>query len=442
MIPAANLYPQASIEEALQNLRLQEEHRGKLQCWTKPESILKYTDTICSKEECINSLSTEEHPTARKIAIALQPYASGKYYPHNFFTYAEIRLIALVAERMLTRDNALYSSDFIQRKRIGIPIKLIFPAGGASILLLPKKAPKVPGQGVNKWPRPALGCSLLEGAWCVQRLWNLTSLKNYYNNYNPIFFQARAIEAKIKEAIPSRLSPTIIEDFTVLPYDQKRSCFYEYHSCLIDCFDVPGFLNNKKLVQQLALSAATKVALLHKSELALCDLKPDNMLVTEDNEVLLCDLDATSEAFSKQPWKKGGTRNYLPPEVLLGTLADNKKADVFAFGCLLFEMIFDQQLPWFIEDVERQLNTQTLASYKAFAIEARKNLEENKTVSSQIMMLWLIQWCLHPNYTERPDMQTICTYLSSNYSAEDTLSLDDIQPFLDIEASKGYCVIN
>lgn len=409
-----------------------------LRCWTEALTIPRFNDAISTEEECLNSLPAPCH----KMAIALLPYTSQDKFPHNFLTPAHIRSIALVAEHMLSREDVTCGNYFIQRKRLGMSIKPIFPAGKVTILLLPKKGPRAAGQGLNKWPRPALACSLVEGAWYVQRLWNLTSLKMYYGNYDPIFFEARTNEQKIQKAIPARLSPTVIEDFTVLPYNNKRSCFYTYYPCLIDCFEYKGFLSDRNRIQQLALSAAKKVALLHENGFAWCDLKPDNMLVGDDNQVLLCDLDRTTESKSCEIWKNSGTKAYAPPEVLLGNLADNKKADIFAFGCMLYEMIVDQQVPWLRDNAKRKLDYQTLDSYRAFASDAKENLERSRITSIQKLMFWLAQACLHPDFSDRPDMQTICTYLEGNYPAQDDLAIEDIQPYLDIEVPRSYCVIN
>jgi serine/threonine protein kinase len=74
------------------------------------------------------------------------------------------------------------------------------------------------------------------------------------------------------------------------------------------------------------------------------DIKPDNFLVAESGDVKLIDFSLARKAkrglarlFSAKP-KVQGTRTYMAPEQIRGEALD-QRADVYSFGCTLFELI-------------------------------------------------------------------------------------------------------
>jgi eukaryotic-like serine/threonine-protein kinase len=88
-----------------------------------------------------------------------------------------------------------------------------------------------------------------------------------------------------------------------------------------------------------ALGAAHRTGLVHR------DVKPENVLITEDGQVKVADFGlARAESASKQT-KTGmiiGTVAYLAPEQVLTGNAD-VRADVYAAGIMLFEMLTGRQ---------------------------------------------------------------------------------------------------
>lgn len=117
------------------------------------------------------------------------------------------------------------------------------------------------------------------------------------------------------------------------------------------------------------------------------DLKPQNILIGENNEALITDLglakpflqsNGTSYNFSQNFNEKSGisgTLPYMPPEVLNGAKAD-PGADVWAWGLIFYEMLTGQQAfsassP---EDLIRQIFTKQPIGWNEFGQHAPKTL--------------------------------------------------------------------
>ncbi len=102
----------------------------------------------------------------------------------------------------------------------------------------------------------------------------------------------------------------------------------------------------KKLPWEEALNIALQVAkaLEHAHEAGVIhrDLKPGNLLLTKDGTMKLTDFgiarDTTATALTAAG-KTVGTYAYMAPEQIRGKPPVDKKTDLYALGCVLFEMI-------------------------------------------------------------------------------------------------------
>jgi Tol biopolymer transport system component len=105
-----------------------------------------------------------------------------------------------------------------------------------------------------------------------------------------------------------------------------------------------------------ALAIAAQIALAletaHEKGIVHRDLKPANVVLTTDGQVKVLDFglakgavgDASGPDLSQSPTKNGailGTGAHMSPEQARGRPVD-KRADVWAFGCVLFEMLTDR----------------------------------------------------------------------------------------------------
>jgi serine/threonine protein kinase len=89
---------------------------------------------------------------------------------------------------------------------------------------------------------------------------------------------------------------------------------------------------------------------LHSANVVHRDLKPQNILITSDCTVKICDFGfarSTKAPKGKLPGNKRAlpmspvafTRFYRPPEVILKRKDYDQKADVWSFGCIVSEII-------------------------------------------------------------------------------------------------------
>jgi serine/threonine-protein kinase PRP4 len=95
---------------------------------------------------------------------------------------------------------------------------------------------------------------------------------------------------------------------------------------------------NIKAVRVYAQQLLQALALLKKVNLIHSDIKPDNILVTENKNILkLCDLGSASDASENEITPYLVSRFYRAPEVILG-LPYDFGIDMWSVGCTLYEL--------------------------------------------------------------------------------------------------------
>eukprot|EP01025_Chloroclados_australasicus_P054069 TRINITY_DN6404_c0_g4_i1.p1 TRINITY_DN6404_c0_g4~~TRINITY_DN6404_c0_g4_i1.p1 ORF type:complete len:674 (-),score=61.76 TRINITY_DN6404_c0_g4_i1:1727-3748(-) len=151
-----------------------------------------------------------------------------------------------------------------------------------------------------------------------------------------------------------------------------------------------------------AAAIARGMAYLHRMGVVHMDLKPDNLLLTQDGKVKVSDFGLAKHIVNNSmeevngPW---GTLYYMAPEVLNAPEKVTQRADVWSFGCCLWQM-YTQEVPH--QDLPKDAVVSGLVSGA---------LRPPKPVGCETQWQQLIELCLHPCPEERPDFDSLAQYL-------------------------------
>lgn len=366
--------------------------------------------------------------------MAIKRMSSREYYqlePAGFFTEQEALKISQVIAANLAK-NIVADSLTVSRKISNIDWKITactqeLPGVQKVVFLLPKKSLFHDLIGNTKRGRVSLCCAKeSEGsAWKSTIVWNLTA--------NPgkaeCFVSSRHLEMNLDKIHGPGYFAKPLFDCTYGKSADRRSCYYERLKCLL-------FWDNQAhggKLQQVLLSVAQKIAALHKEDTVIVDLKRENTLFAKDFSILFCDIDSIMFKEYERRREHGGTLEYYPPELLEYGFTEGKAGDVFAFGCMILELLLGRDPPWVASGTKRKTDRETLTKYRAAALKARISLEGGVASASKALF-YLAQWALHPWRTERPDMATICKHLERKYeNGLEGISDDEVKTFLSIE---------
>jgi serine/threonine protein kinase len=143
---------------------------------------------------------------------------------------------------------------------------------------------------------------------------------------------------------------------------------------LLELFKVPNLKQqiisggHKKInhrARQILTNCAAGLAHLHEKGWVHRDIKPDNFLLRDDNEVRLIDFNLArkpagglSKLFGSK-MEVAGTHSYMSPEQIRGQ-AQDFRADVYSFGCMIHE--FFSGKPPFTANTPNELLQRHLSS--------------------------------------------------------------------------------
>lgn len=171
----------------------------------------------------------------------------------------------------------------------------------------------------------------------------------------------------------------------------------------VDGIDLAGILGHEKrlpwrVAATIALEIARGLEAIHATGTLHRDLKPQNILIGRHGEVKITDfglaLHPTGEALT-QPGIAVGTPPYMPPEQLRGERVD-PRADLFAFGCVFYEMLAGR--PPFQMPTEEEGDS-LLARVESGRYPALRGRGRGRSVPRSIARL--IRRCLRPRAPRR-----------------------------------------
>lgn len=269
--------------------------------------------------------------------------------PNEMMSFSQVAIIAQVASSIISTKKG-FLNLYIKRKQLGIPLKLIFPAGNTCFIVLHKKNDRQDITGRDKRGRAALLCEVKEHIWSTKKIWNLTTIKGH----SSLFYNARTIENTLVAAIRKPIFTKRLFDFDISNATySKRSCYYPKYRSLFDCWIRNEYSENTMRLQRVLLNASKAICDLHEAGYVSGDLKEDNLLVDEMDAVILCDLDRVTAYKDSEKHFEYHTSDYAPPEAFTTEPKDGKKYDVFAFGCIMYSLVCNRMPVWFYKKRDR-----------------------------------------------------------------------------------------
>ena len=122
--------------------------------------------------------------------------------------------------------------------------------------------------------------------------------------------------------------------------------FTYYRQTLHHILRTKDFQLQKKEVIVFIYNFLCAMKFIHNSNVVHRDLKPTNILVTNDLEVIIADFglarsikQINSQKLERKRSHKCFTRYYRPPEVIMGIDDYDERADLWSIGCIIFEVI-------------------------------------------------------------------------------------------------------
>ncbi len=153
----------------------------------------------------------------------------------------------------------------------------------------------------------------------LERFRNEARLLARVTHPNVVVVHAHGVEQNtaylITEYVEGRTLSDVVEDSRLSPYEAAK----------------------------MTLSIARGLGAAHRAGVLHRDLKPDNVLVSEEEEIKITDfgLAVTSDGLAEASPRIAGTLRYLAPEVLQGQ-PPSQRSDLFSCGATFFEMLTGQ----------------------------------------------------------------------------------------------------
>lgn len=96
-------------------------------------------------------------------------------------------------------------------------------------------------------------------------------------------------------------------------------------------------------IAEIVCQVAEAIAAAHAAGVLHCDLKPSNVMLRDDGQVVLCDFGLARYATDPEDVPRGGTAGFLCPEQISDAFGPiTKRSDVYGLGALVYALLTGQ----------------------------------------------------------------------------------------------------
>ena len=139
---------------------------------------------------------------------------------------------------------------------------------------------------------------------------------------------------------------------------------------------------------------------IHKQELAHFDLKLDNIVLSSDYTIKICDFDSSRSSTQVIKGIKIGSLGYCAPEILNNSSYTGEKADIFSLGVMLF--ILCSGFPPFNQAVSDDSLFKMIKSQNFIEFWSIWEEQVGLKFSKELKDLLNLTWCI--NSSKRPSI--------------------------------------
>lgn len=329
----------------------------------------------------------------------------------NFENY-DISIWASQAAHAL-RHSPSNGYQYISRKASGISAKIHISSNKNWLLFQPKK-PKdenLREQGTFKIGRRAVLLTKTPLKWTAAIVYSLVNRSKESDIFKGGLSKELALYEKFKsdDLFPKHL---ISFAFSEKPY--KRLSLYENFP--YSFFDWLAKEQDDIATISLFKELCFKIWILYSEGYAHRDIKVENILVSEDGHIKLCDTDSiVQDCLWSEISEVTGTLDNIAPERFNKNYTGSWfPDDVYALGCILYIITYKNDLPWSdaannkdLPDVlAKKLNMEKLAN-------EGEDFCNNKIVNSLECKKHLAHWMMHPDPTKRPNISQVRAIIST-----------------------------
>ncbi|KAK1928649.1 putative serine/threonine-protein kinase [Phytophthora citrophthora] len=212
----------------------------------------------------------------------------------------------------------------------------------------------------------------------------------------------------------------------VMEYVSNGSLSYLLHYC--EDPNVEAKMTDGRIKLNILLGIAYGMAQLHECNVTHGDLKPQNVLITDDFHAKIADFGlATFRAKTASTTSShmlsgssgdgdedadfegiaGGTAAYMAPELLNSSVVANEKTDVYSFGVLMNEVLHEEEP--YSQNLRQFVGKGPFAAV-LFAKDGNRPQIRDKKVTPELR--WIVERCWAQNPRDRPTFDKISKLLS------------------------------